>query len=102
MPFGDFINAELLGTKGTLKVGYIRETPLMVMTKGQVAHDTVPFFMERFGDAYTAQLENFAQNVLHGRQPPITIDDGMEALRVGVAATRARETGAAVDVASIK
>ena len=74
----------------------------MVMTKGQVAHDTVPYFMERFGEAYTAQLENFAQNVLHDRQPPITVDDGVEALRVAIAATRAQKTRrSAVDVASI-
>ena len=33
----------------------------MVMTKGSVAHDTVPYFMERFRDAYTVQLENFAR-----------------------------------------
>jgi predicted dehydrogenase len=65
-----------------------------------VAHDTVPYFMERFGEAYTAQLENFAQNVLQGRQPPITVDDGIEALRIAVAATRAQQTGQPVEVAS--
>jgi predicted dehydrogenase len=58
--------------------------------------------MERFRDAYTNQLQNFAQNVLNGRPAPITIDDGMEALRVGVAATRARESGGAVTVAEIR
>jgi scyllo-inositol 2-dehydrogenase (NAD+) len=96
--YGYDINAELLGTKGTLKVGYLRETPLMVMTKGQVAHDTVPFFMERFGDAYAAQLENFAQNVLRHRDPPVTVDDGVEALRVAIAATRAQQTGTRVQI----
>jgi predicted dehydrogenase len=55
--------------------------------------------MERFGEAYTAQLENFAQNVLQGRQPPITVDDGIEALRIAVAATRAQQTGQRVEVA---
>ena len=45
-----------------------------------MAHDTVPYFMERFRDAYTAQLENFAGNVLEDRTPPITIDDGIDAL----------------------
>jgi scyllo-inositol 2-dehydrogenase (NAD+) len=99
--YGYDITTELLGTKGTLRIGYLRETPLMIMTRGGVAHDTVPYFMERFRDAYTAQLENFAQNVLHGRTPPITADDGVEALRVAVAATRAYQTGGAVDVASI-
>ena len=97
--YGYDIITELLGTKGTLRIGYIRETPLMIMTKGTVAHDTVPYFMERFGEAYTAQLENFAQNVLKGRQPPITVDDGVEALRIAVAATRAQQTGQRVEVA---
>jgi scyllo-inositol 2-dehydrogenase (NAD+) len=98
--YGYDIITELLGTQGTLRVGYIRETPLLIMTKGVVAHDTVPYFMERFAQAYTSQLENFAQNVLQGRQPPITVDDGVQALRVAVAATRAQHTGQRVEVAS--
>jgi len=39
---------------------------VMVLTKNSVAHDTVPYFMERFRDAYTTQLQNFAQNVVAG------------------------------------
>jgi scyllo-inositol 2-dehydrogenase (NAD+) len=97
--YGYDISTEILGLEGTIKIGYLRETPVTVLTKNSVAHDTVPYFMERFRDAYTAQLQNFAQNVLHDRTPPITIDDGLEALRIGVAATRARETGKTVAVA---
>jgi inositol 2-dehydrogenase len=99
--YGYDIATELLGTQGTLRIGYLRETPLMVMTKSGVNHDTVPYFMERFRDAYTAQLENFAQNVLQGRRPPITADDGVEALRIAVAATRAYKTGQPVSVSSV-
>ena len=100
--YGYDISTEILGLEGTIRIGYLRETPIMVMTKAHgVSHDTVPYFMERFRDAYTNQLQNFAQNVLQGRETPITIDDGMEALRVGVAATRARETGTTVSVASV-
>jgi inositol 2-dehydrogenase len=99
--YGYDISTELLGTQGTLRIGYLRETPLVVMTRAGVAHDTVPYFMERFRDAYTAQLENFARNVLDGREPPVTIEDGLEALRIAVAATRARETGLPVEIASV-
>lgn len=100
--YGYDISTEILGSEGTIRIGYLRETPITILTKaGGVAHDTVPYFMERFRDAYTSQLQNFARNVLEARQPPITIDDGLEALRVGVAATRARETGTAVTVAHI-
>jgi scyllo-inositol 2-dehydrogenase (NAD+) len=99
--YGYDISTELLGTEGTLKIGYLRETPIMVMTKNSVAHDTVPYFMERFERAYTLQLQNFAQNVLHGREPPVTIRDGIEALRVALAATAACRSGCAVEVSTI-
>ena len=99
--YGYDISTEILGLEGTLKIGYLRETPVMLLTKNSVAHDTVPYFMERFRDAYTAQLQNFAQNVQQQRPAPITIEDGMEALRIGVAATRAHETGRSVVVSAI-
>jgi predicted dehydrogenase len=85
-----------------VRIGYLRETPVMVLTKNCVAHDTVPYFMERFRDAYTTQLQNFAQNVQKQQPPPITIVDGLEALRLGVAATRAQENGKSVTVADVK
>jgi inositol 2-dehydrogenase len=100
--YGYDISTEILGLQGTIRIGYLRETPILLMTKDHgVRHDVVPFFMERFRDAYTNQLQNFAENVLHDRPPPITIDDGLEALRLGVAATRAQETGQTVAVASV-
>jgi inositol 2-dehydrogenase len=100
--YGYDISTEILGLEGTIRIGYLRETPIVVMTRANgVSHDTVPYFMERFRAAYTHQLQNFAQNVLQQRQPPITIEDGMEALRIGVAATRARESGVTVTVAEV-
>ena len=93
--YGYDISTELLGDAGTIRVGYLRETPLYTMTKNNVAHDTVPYFMERFERAYTLQLRNFAQNVLHDRVPPVVIKDGVEALRIALAATAAHHTGTA-------
>jgi scyllo-inositol 2-dehydrogenase (NAD+) len=94
--YGYDIFGELLGTIGTLRIGYLRETPLFVMTKNHIAHDTVPFFMERFRDAYPTQLQNFVDNLRDNRQPPITIDDAMGSLRIALAATRAQATGKTV------
>jgi inositol 2-dehydrogenase len=96
--YGYDIFGEILGTTGTLRIGYLRETPLFVMTKNHVAHDTVPFFMERFRDAYPAQLQNFVDNLANDRQPPITIDDAMGSLRIALAATRAQATGKPVSL----
>ncbi len=99
--YGYDISTEILGLEGTIRIGYLRETAITVMKKNNVSHDTVPYFMERFREAYTLQLQNFAQNVLGGREAPITIDDGLEALRLGVAATRAQQTGRTVTVADV-
>ena len=86
--YGYDIRTEILGTKGTLQVGYLRETPLMVLTQGAVTHDTVPYFMERFGQSYVDQLQNFVDHVLEGKPPSITCDDGIAALQISLAATR--------------
>jgi inositol 2-dehydrogenase len=99
--YGYDILTELLGTAGTLRIGWLRYTPVMVMTEKRVAHDTVPHFMQRFAEAYPAQLEDFAGNVLFGRPPSVTLADGVEALRVALAATRSYHTGQPVEVAAI-
>jgi len=100
--YGYDISTELLGTAGTIRIGYLRETAVLTMTRNCVAHDTVPYFMERFERAYTLQLQNFAGNVLNGRESPISIRDGVEALRVALAATAACASGQPVQVDSIR
>lgn len=99
--YGYDIATELLGTNGTLRIGYLRETPVTVMTKNNIAHDTVPFFMERFAGAYAAQLQSFVDNLRYERQPPVTIDDGIAALRVALAATQSLHQMQAIPVASV-
>ena len=49
----------------------------------------VPYFPERFGDAYVSQLNDFVDHVLQQKPSMITIDDGIAALQVAVAATHA-------------
>ena len=91
--YGYDIATEIVGTHGTLRVGYLRETPVLVMKQNHIAHDVVPYFMERFAQAYPTQLQNFVVNVLNDREPPITIADGIAALRVALAATQALQRG---------
>ncbi|KUG26632.1 myo-inositol 2-dehydrogenase 1 [hydrocarbon metagenome] len=85
--YGYDIRAEVLGTKGTLQVGYLRDTPMLVLTKEGVTHDVVPYFPERFCEAYVSQLDDFLQNIETGSTPMITINDGIAGLQVAVAAT---------------
>lgn len=86
--YGYDIRTEILGTKGTLQIGYLRETPLLVLNKAGVTHDVVPFFMERFERAYIEQLQNFITHLAQGLPPSITCADGVANLEVAYAATQ--------------
>ena len=87
--YGYDISTEILGLEGTIRIGYLRETPIMIMTKADgVSHDTVPYFMERFGQAYRTQLQHFVDRLLSGQPPTITCADGLAALKVTLAATQ--------------
>ena len=99
--YGYDIRTEVLGTQGTVKVGYLRETPIVVMTKEGVTHDTVPWFMERFGEAYVAQLQNFIEHLQKQKEPSIKCADGVAALQVAIAATRAFKENRPVSVSEI-
>ena len=96
--YGYDIRTEILGTSGTLKIGYLRETPLYVMTREGISHDTVPYFPERFEQAYVSQLQDFVNNVLQEKEPSVTCADGVAALNLSVAATQSYKEGRPVDI----
>ena len=100
--FGYDIRAEIWGTRGSLQIGYFRQTPILVMTQEGITHDVVPYFMERFEKAYLAQIQNFVDNVLAGREPSITGADAVAAMRVSIAATRSYAEKRPIEVGDVE
>ena len=86
--YGYDIRTEILGTDATLKIGYLRETPITLSNKDGVTHDVVPYFMQRFEHAYIDQLKDFIECLANDREPSIKCADGIAALEVAVAATQ--------------
>ncbi|MFN8418578.1 MAG: Gfo/Idh/MocA family oxidoreductase [Anaerolineae bacterium] len=84
--YGYDIQCEIIGSEGTLQVGYLQETPLLVLNKAGVTHDVVPHFPQRFGPAYVAQIEHFIDCLVSGKQPLVTAHDARKALQIGLAA----------------
>lgn len=97
--YGYGIHTEIVGTEGTIQIGYDRETPVRLLRKDVVSHDTIPGFYERFEQAYIAQLQDFVRNLAEGRPPPITLADGIAAQKVALAATRSAQEDRIVQVA---
>ncbi len=85
--YGYDIRTEIMGTEGTIQIGYLRETPITIMKKEGISHDTVPYFMERFEESYVIQLKDFIEKAIAEKEPSITIEDGERALLVAHAAT---------------
>jgi predicted dehydrogenase len=91
--YGYDIRTEILGTEGTVQIGYLRETPITVLKKNNVSHDTVPYFMERFEKAYIKQLKDFVEKAYNQKEPSVSIEDGIRALVAGHAATESYKIG---------
>jgi inositol 2-dehydrogenase len=85
--YGYDIRAEILGTEGTLQIGYLRETPITILKKNDVSHDTVPYFMQRFEKAYILQLKDFINKAYKEAEPSVSVQDGHRDLLVAHAAT---------------
>jgi inositol 2-dehydrogenase len=96
--FGYDIRGEVWGTKGSLQIGYYRQTPLLVLTQAGVTHDAVPYFMERFEPAYMAQIQDFVNQVLAGGKPSVTGADALAALRICLAANQSLRENRPIEI----
>ena len=85
--YGYDIRTEVLGSNGGLLIGQSSLTPILVMTREGVIHDTVPYFMERFGNAYAAEIRDFIECIHADREPSVTGKDARLATAIGLAAT---------------
>ncbi len=99
--YGYDIRCEIVGSKGTLQIGYLRQTPLLTLTREGVIHDVVPHFPQRFGVAYTRQVEHFVECLREQKPPAVTPADSRAALQIGLAATRSQHEGVPVYVRDI-
>jgi len=96
--YGYDIRTEVLGTEGGVMIGTLQQTATLVLTRSGVTHDTIPYFMERFGQAYAAEIRDFVACISEGRQPAVTGLDARAATAIGIAATRSLDEGRAVEV----
>ena len=54
------------------------------------------FFLERYQQAYKSELDAYIDALVHKKQMPITVQDGLKALQLADAALESVKTGRAV------
>ena len=89
-PYGYDIRAEVHGSKGKVVTEVDEKYPAVLYdARGKVSerHDQ---FVERFGDAYRAEVQAFVDALRSGATPSPGIEDALQAMRVAAAAATSR------------
>lgn len=84
--YGYDIRTEIVGTQGTIQIGYLPSNSQLVLTSSGAAYEMVDHWLARFADAYLAELRDFVQVIRSGGSPRVTGLDGLRALEAAVAA----------------
>jgi myo-inositol 2-dehydrogenase/D-chiro-inositol 1-dehydrogenase len=91
--FGYDVRTEVFGAKGAIFVDDLQATPVTRLTRDGVTVDHHWFFLNRFGDAYVAELEAFALALTEDEPVAVTGADGRAALLMAYAAEMAYRDG---------
>ena len=90
---------EVHGSKGLLAAGNRHATTVTFADgRGYGSDPALPFFLERYAEAYRAELDAFVAGVLDGAPLSPSGEDGLRAQVLADAATEAARTGKAVRV----
>lgn len=91
---------EVFGATGMLVQDNLRPTTMRVWTaeSTDAREPLLNFFLERYAQAYRAELDAFVDALTTGAEMPTTVRDGVMALRLAECAVESARTGRAVTV----
>lgn len=84
--YGYDIRTEIVGSKASILVGSLQQTPVTFLTRNGGTQILEDHFLTRFEAAYVAEVRDFVQNMLNDRPPRVSGEDGLRALEIAVAA----------------
>ncbi len=86
---GYHIETEIIGTKGSLRIGTTPMKNLVTISnENGVTQECVGDFLERFEQAYINEIQEFVNCILEDRQPEVNVMDGIESTKLGYALTK--------------
>lgn len=98
--YGYECSSEIMGSRGTLRVGNHRRTAVRTLTPNSEHQDYVSDFIERFTEAYTAEMEHFVRAVRTGEYYGPDGDDAAAAFVIAEAASLSQREGRTVRLKS--
>jgi myo-inositol 2-dehydrogenase / D-chiro-inositol 1-dehydrogenase len=95
------LRVEVHGERGKLVTEAERATQVWKYGEAGIQGDYIYYFLERFRDAYRAEVQAFVDAVREGRTPTPGAEDALEALRLALAATKSLREKRPVEVSEI-
>ncbi len=93
---------EVFGSKGSASADNDTPSTVRLSTESGVVGDKpLYFFLERYKEAFISEMRAFLEAVAEGRPCPVTGEDGLQDLLVGLAATRSLAEGRPVKISEI-
>lgn len=90
---------EAFGSAGAIQSGNVHPNTAVLSTSDSVRRDLpLNFFMQRYLDAYAAEVESFVDAVANDKPVAVSGDDGRAAFAMAVAAKRSLESGQPVRI----
>jgi predicted dehydrogenase len=96
--YGYDVRSEVVCATGTAMIGQGARSGLSVYTEDGAKSDLFPGFLERFSEAYRAELADFVGGVLERRPPAVTGEDGRSAVAAALAGVASFQSGRAESV----
>lgn len=88
---------EIVGTKGSIDVKCGRNTFVVVKDENGIKEEGCPWYWERFGDAYTAEIVAFVDAIKNGKPSPCNTTDARRAVEIADIAKKSYEQGIAIE-----
>jgi inositol 2-dehydrogenase len=96
--YGYDVRTEIVGSKGSIMVGSLDRMPAVFMTSRGGEQMLADHFLSRFADAYLNEMKDFVHNILNGKAPTITGEDGLKALAIAVAAEKSHKESRPISI----
>lgn len=93
-PHGYNVETEIIGTQGILRIASVPQKNLVeILDSHGVRKECSQNFLERFDQAYVAEVQEFVDCILQGRRPEVTVHDGTRVSEIAYTCKAAFESG---------
>ncbi|MEM2527892.1 MAG: Gfo/Idh/MocA family oxidoreductase [Ignisphaera sp.] len=100
-PYGYELRNEVYGSDGVVYIGTNRDENIAYATRQGLIFLGAPFFEKRWSEAYLQELRAFIHSIRNGKEPPVTVVDGVRAAQIAEACWHSYREGKPIRIQTV-